>query len=400
MTLRPFEFISLDALCRPVSTPADLDVRGAARYTALTGMTIVHQPPRYVLDDDDLSAPGQTSPEPMSLRGHAVRSDDTVLATLTGATVEKLARTPALSNTFNVFVDDGVAVAESFHSRQSGDYIAQLMGETATAQVGGAEIHVKLREVEPPGQIIDYPCILMASRYIHHNYYHWIMEGLPRLWALAALADTPGSSNWPLAFPSSDLKPYHLDILRALGVPNPILPLRTRLTRFESLVFPTFLDPSTVTPRQIAWLRDMLFRAFPAAAKRDGPRRILVSRRDAKARRLTNEAELAARLEPLGFVCVTPGALPVAEQIRLFASAEVVVAPHGAGNVNMAFCSPDAAFLELVPAGNASSLYWMMANVCGLRYGRQVCFEDNPGFSMIADVERTLALVDAALGDR
>jgi capsular polysaccharide biosynthesis protein len=214
------------------------------------------------------------------------------------------------------------------------------------------------------------------------------------------LKSLPGADQMPLVFPIADLKPYHADILRALGLPNPILPLRTRLTRFERLVFPTFLDPSTVTPRQIAWLRDVMFRAFPAAAKRDGPRRILVSRRDAMARRLSNEAALAARLEALGFVCVTPGALPVAEQIRLFASADIVVAPHGAGNVNMAFCPPGAAFLELVPAGNASSLYWMMANVCDLRYGREVCFEDVPGESMIADPDKTVSLVEAALADR
>ncbi len=389
--LRPYEFISVHRLCAPVDSPAALDFTGNRVYTALKGQTIVHRPPLHAFDDDDLTAPGQVSAEPIDLRAHSVRSEDTFLATLRGAVIEKFASRPQPSNTFTVFVDEGVALAEAFHNRTCSDNIATLLGETLSAGDGGGR--VKVHEPGEPGRVVEEPCVLMASRFVHHNYYHWTFEGLTRLWALSAL---PGGDRLPLVFPSTQLRPFHTDTLRAMGLRNPIYPLNHRLTRFERLYVPSFLDGATVTPRQVAWLRDTLFRTFPQA-RQGGPRRIYVSRRDANARRVLNEDAVLAVLQRHGFELVVPGALSVAEQIRAFAGAEVVVAPHGAGNSNIAFCPPGAVFLELLPASNACALYWMLANVAELRYGRMVCPEDRPGLSMIVDTARLESLLSAAL---
>jgi capsular polysaccharide biosynthesis protein len=402
MPLRPYEFLSVHRLCAPVDNPAALGFDRNTVYTALKGATITHRPPRYVLPDDDLMAPGQVSVEPINLRAHAIRSEDTFLAALTDVVVEKFSRRPALNNTFTLFVDEGVALAEAFHNRTCGDNIARLLGETVPVDVDGG-VHVKLYEAEEPERVVEEPCILMASRFVHHNYYHWTFEGLTRLWALGALGALPDAGGIPLVFPSPDLRPFHIDTLRAMGVRNPIYPLNHRLTRFRRLYVPSFLDGATVTPRQVAWLRDTLFRTFPQSRPGSdvgGPRRICVSRRDANARRVANEDEVMALLAPHGFELVVPGTLPVAEQIRLFANAEIVVAPHGAGNSNVAFCPPGALFLELVPASNACALYWMLANVSDLRYGRMVCPEDQPGLSMTVDPARLGRLLSAALEDR
>lgn len=391
MPLRPYEFLSARRLCAPVPTAAALDPERPTLFTALAGQTIVHRPPDHAFEDDDLMAPGQVSPAPIDLRAHSARSEDSFLATLPGAVVEKMAHSPQPSNTFTVFLDEGVALAEAFHNRSCGDNIALLMGETRPAGPDGPP--VKLHEPGPPGITVAEPCLLMASRFVHHNYYHWTFEGLTRLWALTVLPEE--LRRMPLVFPSADLRPFHRDTLRAMGVVNPILALNHRLTRFERLYFPSFLDGATVTPRQVEWLRSTLFAAFPDA-RRGGPRRIYVSRRDAGARRVSNEDAVAALLARHGFELVVPGALTVAEQIRAFAGAELVVAPHGAGNSNIAFCPPGATVLELLPAGNPSALYWMLANVAGLRYGRLVCPEDRPGVSMTVDPARLEALLAAA----
>lgn len=390
MPLHPYEFLSVHRLCAPVDGPSALNFERNGVFTALKGQTIVHRPPLHVFDDDDLMAPGQVSAAPIDLRAHSVRSEDTFLATLRGVVVEKFARRPQPSNTFSVFVDEGVALAEAFHNRICSDNIATLLGETVPAGADGA-IRVKVYEPGEPERVVEEPCVLMASRFVHHNYYHWTFEGLTRLWALSALPD-----GVPLVFPSAELRPFHIDTLRAMGLRNPIYPLNHRLTRFERLYVPSFLDGATVTPRQVAWLRDTLFRTFPHA-RAGGPRRIYVSRRDANARRVLNEDAVLEVLYRHGFELVVPGALSVAEQIRAFAGAEVVVAPHGAGNSNIAFCPPGATFLELLPASNACALYWMLANVSDLRYGRMVCPEDRPGLSMIVDTARLETLLSAAL---
>lgn len=88
-----------------------------------------------------------------------------------------------------------------------------------------------------------------------------------------------------------------------------------------------------------------------AGPKPTTPSRFFVSRRDSKKRPLLNEAEVADCLAAFGFAVVCPGELPVAEQVNLFAAAEIVVAPHGAGSANYLFLSPGARVLELQQAG-------------------------------------------------
>lgn len=389
MPLRSYEFVSAHRLCASVSAPANLDLQRFTLFNVLQGQTITHRPPDFHLENDNLLAPGQVTDAPINLRAHSVRSEDTFIATLPGAMVEKFSRQPVANNTFTVFIDDGIALAEAFHGRASSDNIARLLGEALPLAGNVDAPPVKVYEPGPPDRVVSEPCVLMASRFVHHNYYHWTFEGLTRLWALSSL---PDGDRLPLVFPSAELRPFHVDLLRALGIRNPIVALNHRLTRFEQLYFPSFLDGATVTPRQVAWLRQILFGAFPEAAK-GGPRRIYVSRRDASARQVANEDAVMERLTRYGFELVVPGALSLAEQVRAFASAEIVIAPHGAGNTNVAFCPPGATFLELVPTGNASALYWMVANVSNLRYGRMVCPEDRPGISMVVDPDRLEALL-------
>jgi len=60
-------------------------------------------------------------------------------------------------------------------------------------------------------------------------------------------------------------------------------------------------------------------------------RKLFVSRADSGNRVLVNEAELAALAGRAGFTRVVLGDKPVGEQVRLFAEASHIIAPHGAG---------------------------------------------------------------------
>ena len=72
---------------------------------------------------------------------------------------------------------------------------------------------------------------------------------------------------------------------------------------------------------------------------------------------------------PLGFEVVDPGDFSVVDQIRIFAEADVIVAPHGASLANMPFCSPGASLLELFPSQSMVADYWKMTcGVEGLEY--------------------------------
>jgi hypothetical protein len=106
------------------------------------------------------------------------------------------------------------------------------------------------------------------------------------------------------------------------------------------------------------------------------PTRIYVSRKDARLRRVLNEESLIAALQSRGFARVVLSRMPIARQVRLFRSAEAVVAPHGAGLAHIAWCRPGTKIIEFFPspdgpgrrAKNASSDYWLISQLRNLSY--------------------------------
>jgi capsular polysaccharide biosynthesis protein len=80
------------------------------------------------------------------------------------------------------------------------------------------------------------------------------------------------------------------------------------------------------------------------------------------SRIVTNEDEVVRMLEPFGFEVIDPGAMPVAEQIRTFAGADAIVAPHGAALANLAFASAGAAVIELFAPDYVQGCYWKICD--------------------------------------
>jgi capsular polysaccharide biosynthesis protein len=107
----------------------------------------------------------------------------------------------------------------------------------------------------------------------------------------------------------------------------------------------------------------------PGAAPVEG-RRIYVTRGSAPHTRIVrNEAEVLETLVPLGFERVDPAAMTVPEQIRAFAEAQLIVAPHGAALANLVFAGAGAAVVELFAPDFVQGCYWKLAStVPGLRY--------------------------------
>ena len=135
----------------------------------------------------------------------------------------------------------------------------------------------------------------------------------------------------------------------------------------DRLVVPSYPGLSGIVPRWVCdFLREsMLGEASPIGA--DGPR-IYISRRNAHRRQILNEDELTELLQEFGVSVVDPADMPVREQARLFSSASLVVAQHGAGLANLVFCSEGAAVLELFTPDSINVCYWAVSNLLGIRY--------------------------------
>jgi hypothetical protein len=107
---------------------------------------------------------------------------------------------------------------------------------------------------------------------------------------------------------------------------------------------------------------------------REEPRRIYISRNDARLRRVSNEDRIAPLLEARGFSRITLKGMPVAAQVRLFREAEAVAAPHGAGLAHTAWCAAGTKIIEFFPSPdgprgrvrNASADMWLISLQRGL----------------------------------
>jgi capsular polysaccharide biosynthesis protein len=74
-------------------------------------------------------------------------------------------------------------------------------------------------------------------------------------------------------------------------------------------------------------------------------------------------------LERHGFVPVELETLTLAQQVDLFAKADVVLAEHGAGLANIAFMRPGAQVIEAFPEPiNSRAVYRYLASHCRLNY--------------------------------
>ncbi len=113
------------------------------------------------------------------------------------------------------------------------------------------------------------------------------------------------------------------------------------------------------------------------AALEESPKRIYVSRNDARLRRVLNEDALLPELKARRFERVTLAGMPVARQVALFLNAEAVAGAHGAGLAHISWCEPGTKITEFFPTPegasrrvkNATADYWFISVQLNLDYG-------------------------------
>lgn len=177
--------------------------------------------------------------------------------------------------------------------------------------------------------------------------YHWMVDRVPQLSALLH-DDAP-----PMEILQSDRAPeFEKQTLK-------MLPLkRHKVTPVGDAVFVRRLITGRVMFNGMRYWRevrpvfDMLRSRALRRAKREPVEvsdRIYISRRDAKRRPMTNEADVEALMRSRGFLVVTMGDIPVWKQIHIAASAKVIVAPHGAGLAHLINARRGTRVVEILP---------------------------------------------------
>ena len=212
----------------------------------------------------------------------------------------------------------------------------------------------------------------------NNNYCMWLSECLARLEGLEDYERRTGHRVTVVIPP--DAPRYQTDSLRLMGYgPDRCLEWNGSRLSVGTLVVSSARRElrgdfyCRVSLAGLRWVREKMLAALPPAAGGAAgfSPRVFVSRRAALARRITNEDDVLRVLAPLGFAAFTLEEMSFADQVRLFAQAQFIVAPHGAGLMNLAFAGRPAV-VELF-GRHIQPSFSELARGFGCRYGFMEC---------------------------
>jgi len=130
---------------------------------------------------------------------------------------------------------------------------------------------------------------------------------------------------------------------------------------------PSFMDWEM--PEKYQYLQ-MIFTWHTSKARIPG-NNIYISREKVNRRHILNEDTLMKTIEPLGFRKIHMEDLKVADQIRLFSEADIILAPHGSALSYITFCNPGTTLIEILDLPPTKLRHY--SHICwalGLEYHR------------------------------
>lgn len=238
---------------------------------------------------------------------------------------------------------------------QLGDWHA-LREDESVPLIGNG--HVLVNAAPKSEERIPDGIFLMSEAW--YNYAHWLTEQLPRIYSLEKTNQYDGipilvnegmhpqqvdslrlvvGSRYPVRFLSRDRR-YHVD--RLIYLSN-LSGFNKRRYRSNERATPA---DGPFHPEAIDFLRNRLL-PQKAPASPFGKRLWISRKQQIKTgqRRFINESEIAAIFLDCGFEVVHPEDHSFQEQIAIFANAEMIAGPGGAGLMNIVFAPPAAKIL-------------------------------------------------------
>ncbi|RZK29733.1 MAG: glycosyltransferase family 61 protein [Hymenobacter sp.] len=247
------------------------------------------------------------------------------------------------------------------------------------------------------------PMALVHDQWTRGNYYHWMVDALPRLLALRKFYPDA------VVIMPAPMPGYVQQTARLLGFEHFFLLEERQVLNVQTLLVPEHVAPLGYhNPLILRQLRvEITSKLLPANAQPVPTRRIYVSRSRQEVRRLSNEVEVVKLLQLYDFESVYFEELSFTEQVLLMQNTAVLMGVHGANLVNLMFLPAGSHVIELVNEDKFLKL--ANANFENLIYSRMSSSLDLPYFVIPcrtlsglppannADVEVTLADVEQFL---
>jgi hypothetical protein len=229
------------------------------------------------------------------------------------------------------------------------------------------------------------------------NYGHWLYDVLPRLHLLRLAGFVTPDAHYLLPPIDAEFKRTSLDRLgidpgKCIEISGPVSIAGDTIAASSGHRSHGRVEP---------WIPEFLRDAFLLGAAPQTGLRLYVNRRDTRIRRVLNERALESALALRGFRSISAADYDFQEKVDLYRSAEIIVAPHGAGLANIAFCSPDTQIIEIDGTDWSNPWFGDVARAMDLRYTSVRGFRTvSPAWlpdivrHLEVDVEQVLAIVD------
>ena len=216
-----------------------------------------------------------------------------------------------------------------------------------------------------------------------HNYYHWLHDVVIPLHDV--LDHLPTDVRFVVP---RERRGFQDDSLAVIGVTGERLWEydASGPVRLENLYFATPPPLTMGRPISEAWFRDKALEAY-SVEPRVPSRRIYISRRAARYRRVVNEEEVAELMRSYDFDVYHLEDWSFSDQVALFAEAEVVVSAHGAGLTNMIFSPPGLVVVDIFESDQFNKYFWNLTAALGHRYWPMAGRPVRSGNSYASDLE-------------
>jgi capsular polysaccharide biosynthesis protein len=166
------------------------------------------------------------------------------------------------------------------------------------------------------------------------------------------------------------IAPWQYELLERLGIDKDRIQLAdlSNPAGFRDLIVPSRLSRDQVIhPAAARYMRERLCPHADGTSPQIG-KRLYLTRSGTAGRQLLNESEIIARLKAANFAVVDPGSMSLAQQIDLFADAEVIVSPGGGALTNLIFAPKDARVITLSAQDHLMVTYPSLAAAIGQRH--------------------------------
>ncbi len=292
----------------------------------------------------------------------------------------RLVGSPPLAVTGSKYIDD-----------------ASVSRNVQTLNVINSVLESPKRFVTGNGRRADIEEAVLLHNSWDSGYFHWVAEALTRLEGVEQYTNATGRRPKLIVGPS--LNSFQRETLGLLGYDqDDLVHWDAAYCEVDRLVVPSMrreIDPPNPSPVSHQWLCESLReRALEAVDTDRFSDRVYISRNDATSRRVVNERAAFDRLASYGFERYELASMSVEETIALFAQADCVVAPHGAGLTDLIY-TDDVSVVELMPVDRVNGIFYMLTKQVGGWYGYMGC--ETIGDDLTVDVDQLELLVERAL---